>query len=582
MKKAYSYIRMSTDTQKHGDSSRRQMAASEEYAKNNDLELVETIDDIGVSGYRGKNSSEGKLGIFIALLRDGSIDTGSFLLVEALDRLSRNTVHKAFSQFLEILEHDITIVTLQDGQVFTKESISDNESQIFITLGAMLSAHRESAIKSKRLLSSWSGKRESTGKKILTSRCPSWLKPNNDKTGFEEIPEAVKIVKQIFNWSIAGDGQFVITRRLNEKKIPPIGTAAQWNLSYIKKILNNKQVTGKFQPNRIIEGKRVPEGGAIENYYPAIISEADFLKVQKGLAQRKVGGGRKGRKYSNIFSKISKCGGCGSPLAYLDKGKRSAPTLKCRGAHQKTGCNSLPWNYEEFESAIFDSIREVDIQKILGKDSSSKQKDLEDNIIHLAEKIKIKEQNVESTANFLIEQNNDEVKNQLYKKLQLINGDVETLRNKQSLAESQLEEIKQEFVGDRKTAIIDLNNKLSSITDTDELYILRSSLAHELKSIIKQIKIYTNMSIYPWEAHRDPKDSDTDVFTGNCRKYFNSLGYKTDGDIEAILQKDYGKRLYVKYERYMQILFITGKSAILQPSANSYLEFKHKKKLWNA
>lgn len=54
--KAYSYLRISTETQKFGDGIRRQLESSEKYAKDNDYELVDSIRDFGVSGFRGKNS----------------------------------------------------------------------------------------------------------------------------------------------------------------------------------------------------------------------------------------------------------------------------------------------------------------------------------------------------------------------------------------------------------------------------------------------------------------------------------------------------------------------------------------------
>ncbi len=47
--KAYSYVRMSTPDQLHGDSLRRQLARTKKYADENGLEIVERIDDLGVS-----------------------------------------------------------------------------------------------------------------------------------------------------------------------------------------------------------------------------------------------------------------------------------------------------------------------------------------------------------------------------------------------------------------------------------------------------------------------------------------------------------------------------------------------------
>ena len=100
MRKAYSYIRMSSDKQLRGDSLRRQLTLSEDYAKEKNLTIVDHIDgtplkDIGVSGFRGVNATKGVLSIFLKALEEGKIDTGSALLIESLDRLSRDDVFNA-------------------------------------------------------------------------------------------------------------------------------------------------------------------------------------------------------------------------------------------------------------------------------------------------------------------------------------------------------------------------------------------------------------------------------------------------------------------------------------------------------
>ena len=61
--KAYSYVRMSTDIQLKGDSLRRQKESSKNYAEENNLELIETLQDIGISAFSGKNSKDGALGV---------------------------------------------------------------------------------------------------------------------------------------------------------------------------------------------------------------------------------------------------------------------------------------------------------------------------------------------------------------------------------------------------------------------------------------------------------------------------------------------------------------------------------------
>ena len=173
--KAYSYIRMSTDIQIKGDSLRRQKELSKNYAEEYNLELIETIEDIGVSAFSGKNSKKGALGIFLDAIESNKIAAGSFLLVESLDRLSRESVLTAFNLFTSILNQHITIVTLTDNQIYTIENVNNNIGLLFTSLGVMLRANEESQTKSKRLKATWSNKRNSLNTKKYTGIAPAWL-----------------------------------------------------------------------------------------------------------------------------------------------------------------------------------------------------------------------------------------------------------------------------------------------------------------------------------------------------------------------------------------------------------------------
>lgn len=124
--KAYSYIRFSTPEQANGDSYRRQRAAAETYCTQNGLELVRSEDyfffDSGRSAYKGKHLDDtGQLARFLSYVKDGTIEPGSLLIVESLDRLSREHVREALPRFLDILNNDIQIYTAADNKLYTKD-----------------------------------------------------------------------------------------------------------------------------------------------------------------------------------------------------------------------------------------------------------------------------------------------------------------------------------------------------------------------------------------------------------------------------------------------------------------------------
>lgn len=83
--KAYSYVRFSTPKQAQGDSYRRQIQQAKDYCVAHNLALDDkTIEDFGVSAFRGSNRTDGALGRFIDAVKSGEIERGSYLLVESV------------------------------------------------------------------------------------------------------------------------------------------------------------------------------------------------------------------------------------------------------------------------------------------------------------------------------------------------------------------------------------------------------------------------------------------------------------------------------------------------------------------
>ena len=103
MRTAYSYQRFSSTKQKKGDSTRRQNNAAAEFCRAHGLVLAETFRDDGVSAFRGKNfSNESALGEFLRLVENGSVKQGSVLVIENMDRLSRQSILPCLSKFTDI------------------------------------------------------------------------------------------------------------------------------------------------------------------------------------------------------------------------------------------------------------------------------------------------------------------------------------------------------------------------------------------------------------------------------------------------------------------------------------------------
>jgi len=121
--KAYSYIRFSTPEQIKGDSLRRQTELSAKYALEHNLNLDEslTFRDLGVSAFNQSNlSNGGQLRAFLDAIDQGVVSSGSYLLVESLDRISRAEILDALEVFTGILNRGITIITLADNMEYPR------------------------------------------------------------------------------------------------------------------------------------------------------------------------------------------------------------------------------------------------------------------------------------------------------------------------------------------------------------------------------------------------------------------------------------------------------------------------------
>ncbi len=562
--KAYSYLRISTDQQKVGDGIRRQMDMSREYAERHDYELVDTMSDIGISAFKGKNVTEGALGVFIDAIEAGKIEKGSVLLVESLDRLSRKTVLEAFNQFTSILQLGIGIVTLTDNQHYTAESLSANIGQLFTSLGIMIRANEESEIKSKRLRAAWVRKRKNVDQRKMTSLIPAWLEISDDKKTFHINEAKADTVRHIFKLSLDGMGIYSIARNLNEnrEKYPPIARVDKWHTSYISKILHSPATYGMFQSQEVINGKRTACGEPFEDYYPPVIDKDTFNLVQSRMADRTdSGAGRKGKDFSNLFSGLLKCGSCGGTVQMRGKGagKKGRQYLRCANSLVKSGCDCPAWQYPDFESAFMQFAKEVKFSELLNEDDTESNK----TNLEAQRASALKRQSELRTSYDALISN--------FEKADLPEALLKSLVSRSVEIEGQIETEQSTIVDlDRKIAELSLSNidgeqedflaaydEIRNSDDATKLRELRFSMAGLLKRIIDKIVVHNDMMINPWEA---------EYISDKLRDQILSLrNIKTQVDVESYLSKPVGKRAYVESERYFVIKFKSGTARKVQP-----------------
>jgi len=372
--RAYSYVRMSTTKQLRGDSLRRQLERSRAFADEHSLLLDDSLQDLGVSAWKGRNFKHGALGRFLAMVESEEVPRGSYLLIESLDRLSREAVPDALTLFMAIINAGITIATLgEDRQVYSRDTLNGDWTKLIIGLAVMSRGHEESQTKSERVRAANKRKRERArdGNGQITSVTPAWI--DAARTGSNSysftLNDHAAAVKAIYEMAARGMGATAIARRLNGDGVPAFKSRDGWYQSIIKALLRRHDVIGTFQPHRMQDGKRVLDGDPIEGYFPAAIDKDLFLRVQ---AMRNNPGrpGRKGESFANLFTGLCHCAHCGGPMTIKFsrvKGNENGRYLVCSNyvrGHRCTDGNRH-FRYEPLEAAILDHVRELDFATVL-------------------------------------------------------------------------------------------------------------------------------------------------------------------------------------------------------------------------
>lgn len=501
MPKAYSYIRFSSARQQKGDSLKRQTDLRDQYLQQHpELELDTSIglEDLGVSAYDKTNITKGALGGFLRQVEEGRIPRGSFLLVESLDRLSRIQPIDALPIFLNVINAGITIVTLFDNQVHSRESIGANPYALMMSIANMIRANEESATKSKRVRSAWDAKRKNISSKRLTDVCPYWLKPAPGDKGFEFIPEHVEVVKRIFQMSQDGIGNATIVKTFNDEGVPTFSAKTKgWQKSYIQKTLNNTAVYGEFQTFLQRDGEMTPVE-VIPDYYPAVLSREQWQIAASSRSSRRMRGGvGKGKNLTNLFSGILHCGYCGGPMGIgsyynirKDGVKKEIKHISCTNARRGLGCKCIQWKYTDFENLVLRFCKEVDLAQVLRVDLNAENEI--DNALERLEGLKLEISAVnarnEALLNALEMTNQAEPPQLILDRMRANVLKLADLLEERRLAEDEVLKLNNSRVDAsvQRNLIVDLLEQLDTLEGND-LHLLRIRLSEAVRRVITKI-----------------------------------------------------------------------------------------------
>lgn len=318
-KRVFCYVRFSTKRQHAGDSVERQQSLIDSYVGRTGAVIAEQFTDLGVSAFKGKNVKVGALSQFLQRIKDGEISQGDTLIVESLDRISRQKELDTLEVLISILTAGVIIYTLADERAYDRET--ENQANLIFQINFIISrAYDESITKQRRSISSWKRKHDGarSGKTLMTKRLPYWLtvSDHEGKQTISVIENRAQEVRLVFELAAYKLGAQAIATRLNAS-VPE----KRWTLIAVRHLLNSKSVYGCFEAfkTKALSGS-LDRGQAyeeIEGYFPPVISREEYYKVQGVLQTNKeihAVRGRASKGFRNVFKGIIKCMHCGSFL----------------------------------------------------------------------------------------------------------------------------------------------------------------------------------------------------------------------------------------------------------------------------
>lgn len=293
------YSRFSSDKQSDGDSIRRQNETAARFCDRHDLELSDlTFRDWGVSGWKAVKR-DGLENLLEAVLA-GRIPKGSYILVEAADRLSRRGWDHCLTLVKDLVATGCKFVTIDNGQIYDQHNIKALGSVLPLMISADL-AMQESDRKAQRVREAKANIRKT---RRITGKQPFWI---TIVDGEPTLNERQPIARRIVDLRLKGWSPQRIARQLNEEgSLSPTGKA--WGCAIIRRTIESTSLKGV----KTYYEKKAGEYQAVElvaNLYPEVCTASEFERIQRKGESPKGGKPPKGP-----FANLLKCYKCGRAM----------------------------------------------------------------------------------------------------------------------------------------------------------------------------------------------------------------------------------------------------------------------------
>src|SRR5262249_9621069 len=145
-----------------------------------------------------------------------------------------------------------------------------------------------------------------------------------------------------------------------------------WTRPYVKLILGDRRAVGEFQP-RMLDHDR-PAGPPVPNYFPAAVTEEEFLLARAAQGQRRTYGSppppaRRAGQYGKLCRSLLVHARDGEGFLLHNKGTAREPELLLINATGNGGRGrSYTFPYAIFEKATLRRLREVDPRDVMPRE----------------------------------------------------------------------------------------------------------------------------------------------------------------------------------------------------------------------
>ena len=345
--KIYKYGRNSRDIQSEGDTKRRQNS----YVDPVVLDIAETtgltisdqnLYDSGKSAFHQVNRKSGDLGKFLAMIERGRVAAGSYLVVENVDRLTRAKHTEAQALVDTIMKAGITIVTANDGERYSYDTLNDADQGLKTAIVLILNlrrAHSESALKSKRILSAGA------------NAVKSWV--DGDHTGYagqssQNDPSHVQRVDTKERFTLTREADYLTFLAKSVLK----GVSLRQSLADLHEAFPdcvfNRDVSScsKSLKNPMMIGDKVIKQGGekvtLTDFFPALITREEHARLLKTM--NKKARSRDRSTIVNLFDATTcdiTCGCCNGHLLTQNSVSTARKLNTWRPSHRVLRCHTF-------------------------------------------------------------------------------------------------------------------------------------------------------------------------------------------------------------------------------------------------